>query len=300
MQYTKQAIDFSDQLCLLKQRGLIIDDEDKAVRCLHSISYFRLSSYLVPMELDSENHIFRPQSHLDTAVALYNFDRNLRSLIFTSIQDIEVALRTRIIHYFSLTHGPFWFMRNDLFRDQSIHQACIKNIAIEVNRSKEEFISEYNRYYSSPEFPPAWKTLEVVSFGTLSKLFCNFKDVRVKKEVARDFKLPQYTYLESWIKCAVVMRNACAHHARIWNKRYPTMPTIPQRLPGAWVSINSSRPSKLYHQLCYLAYMEQSIMPNSEFTKELAKLLKDNPNISTRSMGFPYGWEDEPLWSTQP
>lgn len=41
MQYTKQAIDFSDQLSLLKQRGLIIDDEDKALRCLHSISYFR-------------------------------------------------------------------------------------------------------------------------------------------------------------------------------------------------------------------------------------------------------------------
>ena len=41
MLYTKQAIDFSDQLSLLKQRGLIIDDEDKALRCLHSISYFR-------------------------------------------------------------------------------------------------------------------------------------------------------------------------------------------------------------------------------------------------------------------
>ena len=29
MQYTKQAIDFSDQLSLLKQRGLIIDDEER-------------------------------------------------------------------------------------------------------------------------------------------------------------------------------------------------------------------------------------------------------------------------------
>ena len=53
MQYTKQAVDFSDQLSLLKQRGLIIDDEDKALRCLNSISYFRLTNYLVPMESDS-------------------------------------------------------------------------------------------------------------------------------------------------------------------------------------------------------------------------------------------------------
>ena len=300
MQYTKQAIDFSDQLTLLKQRGLIIDDEDKALRCLHSISYFRLTSYLVPMESDSDTHAFRPNSHLHTAIALYNFDRKLRSLVFTSIQDIEVALRTRIIHYFSLAHGPFWFMRNDLFINESIHQTCINNIASEVNRSKEEFISEYRRNYTSPEFPPAWKTLEVVSFGTLSKLFCNFKNVKVKKQVARDFNLPQYTYLESWIKCAVVLRNACAHHARIWNKRFPTMPTMPQRLPESWVSTNSFRPNKLYHQLCYLAYMEQSIVPNSDFTEALVKLVKDNPDIQTRSMGFPLGnWQDEPLWSTQ-
>ena len=136
MQYTKQAIDFSDQLSLLKQRGLIIDDEDKALRCLHSISYFRLTSYLVPMESDSDTHAFRPNSHLHTAIALYNFDRKLRSLVFTSIQDIEVALRTRIIHYFSLAHGPFWFMRNDLFINESIHQTCINNIASEVSRPR--------------------------------------------------------------------------------------------------------------------------------------------------------------------
>ena len=82
MKYTKQAIDFSEQLSLLKQRGLIIDDEGTAIRCLHSISYFRLTSYLVPMESDSDTHAFSPHSHLHTAIALYNFDRKLRSLVF--------------------------------------------------------------------------------------------------------------------------------------------------------------------------------------------------------------------------
>ena len=57
---------------------------------------------------------------------------------------------------------------------------------------------------------------------------------------------------------------------------------------------------KLYHQLCYLAYMEQSIVPNSDFTEALVKLVKDNPDIQTRSMGFPLGnWQDEPLWRNQ-
>ena len=71
MQYTKQAIDFSDQLSLLKQRGLIIDDEDKALRCLHSISYFRLTSYLVPMESDSDTHAPSDQTVICIRQSLY-------------------------------------------------------------------------------------------------------------------------------------------------------------------------------------------------------------------------------------
>ena len=80
-------------------------------------------------------------------------------------------------------------MRNDLFLNEGIQQACINSIASEVNRSKEEFISEYRRNYTSPEFPPAWKTLEVVSFGTLSKLFCNFKDVNPNLMLYKPFPL---------------------------------------------------------------------------------------------------------------
>ena len=82
---------------------------------------------------------------------------------------------------------------------QSIFNSCLDNIATEVNRSREDFISEYYNNYTAPSFPPAWKTLEVVSFGTLSKLFCNFKDNSVKKKVAKEFLLPQYLYLENWI-----------------------------------------------------------------------------------------------------
>jgi hypothetical protein len=36
---------------------------------------------------------------------------------------------------------------------------------------------EHFKKYDSPSMPPVWKTLEVASFGTLSKLFCNMMDV---------------------------------------------------------------------------------------------------------------------------
>lgn len=296
MQYNKQAIDFFEQLTTLKSRGLVIDNEDVALQQLHSISYFRLASYLQSFEIGTNNHFFHENANLGKVINLYVFDRELRSLIFSAIQDVEVALRTRIIHFFSLAHGPFWFMNGSLFKSSSIFNACFEKISIEVGRSREDFIAEYYENYDYPSFPPAWKTMEVLSFGTLSKLYCNFKDAYTKKQIARDFFLPQYVYLENWMKCIAVLRNACAHHARIWNRRYPQIPTMPQHLPSLWITATHFRPSKLYNQLCCLTYLEQSIIPNTDFKEKLIKLLDKYPMVNLRSMGFPQEWRSEPLW----
>lgn len=131
--------------------------------------------------------------------------------------------------------------------------------------------------------------------GTLSKLFCLFKDNRLKKQVAREFGLPQYTYLESWIRCITVLRNCCAHHARIWNRRFALKPQLPNRLPLSWIA-PTQKPIKLYHQLCTLLYMEQTITPCMDLKSSLLRLLADYPNIDLHAMGFPQGWENEPLW----
>lgn len=93
-------MDFYCQLDILKERGLTIEDEEDAIKFLHSVSYFRFANYLQPMELNTESHRFAQNSSFTFATNLYVFDRELRSLIFTAIQDIEIAFRTRIIHYF--------------------------------------------------------------------------------------------------------------------------------------------------------------------------------------------------------
>jgi len=296
MRYNKQPTDITTQLAMLKQRGLIVSDEDTALKQLASISYFRLASYWKIFETDEATHQFANGTCLEDVISLYTFDRELRSIIFTAIQDIEVALRTRIIHFFSMTHGAFWFMDVSKFNNRNIFQTCLDNIQVELSRSKEEFLQEHFAKYSSPSMPPVWKTLEVVSFGNLSKLYANMKDVEVKKLVAKSVGLPQYTYLESWMRSLTVLRNCCAHHARTWNRRYPTMPQLPRRLPLTWVDTQHIRPMKLYAQLCLLLYLEQSITPNSQIKDRLLSLLKAYPNTITRQMGFPRGWESEPLW----
>lgn len=187
-------------------------------------------------------------------------------------------------------------MNSDLFKNKPIYDNCLANIKSELGRSKEDFIQEHFSKYSSPPFPPAWKTLEVVSFGTLSKLYCNMQDAEVKKLVAKDFYLPQYPFLENWIKCACVLRNYCARHARLWNRRFPLIPKLPQSLPLTWIANRDVRPIKLYAQLCYLAYMEQSINPRGNFKEKIFRLLSPAPRPLLKSIGIPAAWQSEPLW----
>ena len=70
------------------------------------------------MEADKTTHQFKPNSRFEDAVALYNFDIELRELIFKAVQRLEIALRTKIIQEFSLAHGPFWFFDTSLAEDE--------------------------------------------------------------------------------------------------------------------------------------------------------------------------------------
>ncbi len=296
MEYSKLPIDFPQQIAVLKEKGMMIENEDVALRQLDAISYFRLSNYWKAMEADSETHRFRPGTHFDDVIDLYLFDRKLRDLIFTAVHDIEVALRTRVIQHFSMRYGAFWFMERSLFIDEDIYEGCLNNLRGELSRSREDFIREHFEKYDSPDFPPVWKTFEIASFGTLSKFYCNMKDGEVKNKVANDFGLPRYVFLESWVKCASSLRNNCAHHARMWNSRFPQIPRIPERLPFLWISNRRFPPVKLYAHLCYLAYMDMSINPNGDFRSEMVRLLLMKPYNILRSMGFPADWHNEPLW----
>lgn len=167
-------MDLPDQVAVLKSRGLVVGDDAFVLHKLEFISYYRLANYWRPMESDRITHQFKPGSRFEDVVRLYDFDMELRSLIFTAIQHVEIAFRSQIIHCFSLPYGSFWFMNPALFKNPSIYARCLHSLGDEIGRTKEEFIVEYFTKYDNPAYPPVWKSLEVASFGTLSKMYSNF------------------------------------------------------------------------------------------------------------------------------
>lgn len=294
--YTKQALSIPNQIALLKNRGLQIDDESLASKFLSEVSYFRLVQYLRPMEADKTTHKFKPNSRFEDAIALYEFDNELRNLIFRAIQKLEIALRTKIIHEFSIAHGPFWFFDTNLADDEHKFIENMNAIDREILRSKDEFIKEHKKNYTKPSFPPAWKTLEIVSLGTLSKLYYNFNDKKSKKNIAKQFNLPQQEVLESWMRSLTVLRNCCAHHSRLWNRYLTNAPQIKASLRGAWIDINKIETNKLYAIICCIAYWLDAIDYGSEFKRKLKILISSYTQVNPKAMGFPSDWMKESLW----
>ena len=70
MIYSKQPLDIPAQIAQLKLRGLNIPDEETAQRFLENVSYFRLASYLRPMEQDKSTHQFKSNATFENAVSL--------------------------------------------------------------------------------------------------------------------------------------------------------------------------------------------------------------------------------------
>ena len=296
MAYTKLPISIIDQIALLKSRGLAFADEAYATHVLGHISYYRFAAYLRPMESDKTTHQLHTGASFENVLALYEFDAKLRALIFDAIQKIEISIRSKMIHEFSLAHGAFWFFDESCFSDKHRFVESMNVLEKELSRSKDEFIKEHIAKYGKSEYPPAWKTLELATFGTTSKLFANFSDTRLKKKIARSYGIPQHEILESWTAAIGPLRNCCAHHGRLWNRKFPITPLLPSRMRQPWIADLNVPNNKLYAVLCCMAYMLNAIDSNNTFASDLTNLINAYPIVSISAMGFPAGWASEPLW----
>lgn len=297
MKYNKKPLPFSTQIAILKKRGLFIEDDSKAEHYLSNISYYRLRAYTFPFQDNSNpEHPFITQISFDEIVALYVFDRRLRMLIFNALEKIEIALRTKIIYHYAMAHGSHFHEIPALFRNQQRFEGDKVRLQEEIKRSTEDFIKHYFLKYDEPANPPAWMSLEVVSMGLLSQIYKNFRRSDIKRKIARAFGLPHEQFLENWMHVFSNLRNICAHHGRIWNRRFVVEPKIPDNTPAPFLSNTRIHTNKLYASLSCMQYLLIGISPGSDFSKQLTALLDTCPLNQLSDMGFPENWKEETIW----
>jgi len=298
--FEKRAFTIQEQIDRLIDRGLVIQENDNAESALSHISYYRLGEYWHSMQYDKENHLFKENSKFKDVIALYNFDSELRILLFDVIEKIEISLRTKLIYHLSHEFDPWWFQNFNLFIDSKELVKTLANLEEELSRTKDVTIkNHFKNHKDDLRFPPSWKSLEQTSFGSLSKLYGNLKNtIKSKDIIAIEYGAVNHTYLPSWLQSIAQIRNYCAHHSRLWNKNLPGTPKLLSNPPFLWVEDVPKQHEfqKLYIHLCIMRYMLNTILPKNNFTEKLINLLEKYPNVDTNALGMKNNWKEEPLW----
>ena len=301
--FEKPAFTKEQQLQQLKDRGLHFSNDAIALKYLSHISYYRLGEYWYVMQEDKEKHIFKVDSKFDDVVALYNFDAELRLLLFGVIEKIEISLRTKLIYHLSHEFDPWWFQNFELFSDSRALVKTLFNLEEEISRTKDKTIKNHlKKHKDDQRFPPSWKSLEHTSFGSLSKLYGNLKNtIKSKDTIAEEFGAVNHTYLPSWLQSIAQIRNFCAHHSRLSNRNLPGTVKLLPKPPNPWIRDLDNVPkqhefSKLFVHLCLMKYLLDTVQPNNNFGEKLVELFTKFPNVDPDALGMKPDWKQEPLW----
>ncbi|MCX5876924.1 MAG: Abi family protein [Deltaproteobacteria bacterium] len=295
MQFTKPPKSFDEQIDLLIERGMVITDRDRAKRYLGHLNYYRLAAYWLPYEQDHPTHQFKPGTDFNLILEHYIFDRELRLLVMDAIERVEVSLRTRWAYHLAHTYGPHAHLQEDLFKANWPHAENISALKETVSRSSEIFIKHFSKY--DEELPPLWVVCEVMTLGQLSKWYANLRHGSDRNAIAHAYDLDEIN-LTSFLHHLSIVRNHCAHHARLWNRNrlFPFAWKLPRKKPAdLQANFNHTDGKRLYNTLVMLAYLMDSINQNT-WKQRLANLFVKHPQVRAQTMGFPDDWQARPLW----
>lgn len=316
--YTKPHLSFEEQLLHLKNNGLTIPNEAYALKKLSHINYYRLSAYFLTLQYpkdSSKQGSFYNVSEFREIIKLYNFDAKFRRILFGALETLEVYIRTQIAYQHTLKYGAFGYLKAESFQcGNDMFDNLIQDIKKESKRSDEKCINHFKNKYKTTDLP-LWSVVEVLSFGTVSKLFYAMHNDD-KKLVCQQIAVTT-TVFHKWLHAFTILRNICAHHSRAWNREL--------RVPFAIPSKNSlfdplrkitklkfkkeaedkliyedkeyDNNNSMFFALSVIKYIFDSIGEEVDFVMEIKQLLASHPEIDLKAMGFLDGWEDFDIWS---
>lgn len=211
-----KAITLDEQIQLLRSRGMVINNEEKAKEVLSDIGYYRLGFYWFPMEIDypnknNRNHLFKDTADFDDAVRLYYFDFKLRNILLKYLSRIEISFKTSLIYFVSNRYDshPTWFVNPII-----VNKSFVQSFDVEVYNSKfknNKVIARHHKKYINDKYAPAWKTLEFMTLGGVISLYTSLNNNDLKRKIASIYNINRVEVFENYIILIRDIRNVCAH-----------------------------------------------------------------------------------------
>ncbi|AJI53921.1 Abi family protein [Francisella philomiragia] len=294
---TKKSIkdwkSYQEQLDILKSRGMIIDDEPKAIKYLQNINYYRLSGYWYDF-LTKDRKRFNPNTKFTDAKELYVFDKKLRLLVLDAIETIEISLRANFA-YIMGEINPIAYKSKKVFNlEKDVNNKYpnwkmnrfegFKQKLEDYKRQKEDKREVFiNHHIKQNKEIPIWVALEVYTLGNISKIY-EIINSDIATNIARVYDIETPTTFERILTSITIIRNICSHHGRLWNRSFTF------NIKGSDNLIDKNLyygKNNLFFFILIIDFLLKKILPNSswlnKFFECVDKCLDDtSTNISKK------------------
>lgn len=277
----KRATTYEQQIEILKQRGCLIDDETFCKEKLMAINYYRLTAYFLPFK-SSDGDRFQEGTSFLRVYRVYEFDRKLRVLLLSALEEVEIYLRSRFSYYHAHKYGPIGYLDPANFSGKHNHAKFRQNIDREVDNNKQALFVKHHLETYDGVFP-IWVISELFTFGMLSYFYNDLK-LADQKCLAHELFDSVPKNIVSWLRCCTDLRNICAHYGRLYYRIFPAIP--------AGVELNPVAKRRLWGAIMALRVLyPNSEKWNSEILVSLETLFDEyRGDIDLYHLAFPENW----------
>lgn len=211
-----------EQIEILRSKGLIIKDEDKAKEILFRENYFFVNGYRHLFMQSTKERQFIPGTTFEELYGTFVFDRRVRNIFFKYILVVENNVKSIISYTLSKKYGfkekDYLNTKNftqDRLRARQVHDVLNKmKRQIRVNGRQHRATLHYLSNYG---YIPMWILVKVLSLGIIAELF-NILKPEDQLTISEFYDIDPET-LSVYLGILANARNLCAHEDILYDNR---------------------------------------------------------------------------------
>ena len=211
-----------EQIEILKNKGLVIDDIDFAKDILLRENYFFLSGYRHLFLKTPRDRTFIDNTNFRELYAMFNFDRQIRNIIFKNLLIIENNLKSIFSYQLSKKYGyrEKNYLNPKNFTNISSKARQVNDLLKKMKRQIRVNGGQHSatmHYISNYGYIPLWIVVKVLSFGIVSEMYTILKS-EDQVDIAKIFNISAESLL-IYLPILANYRNLCAHEDILYDHR---------------------------------------------------------------------------------
>ncbi len=282
MKEQKKFVTFDEQVDLIiNHKHITVVDKENAKDILSRIGYFPLMEGYKHLFRKQNSNIYKTETTFDEIVNLYYFDEKLRELFLRYLLRIERHLRTLISYYFVECYGisqDEYLNVNNYNKARKYKNVINKLVVIlekTTNTTDYNYINYYRETYGNL---PLWVTTNVLTFGSLSKMFTVLPQ-SIKSRICKHFNNINQNQMDSFLSVLTKYRNVCAHGECLFS--YKTVDSISDTSLHEKLKLpkKGNQYIKGKQDLFAVVIVFRYLLPNSDFLTFKRKLIMEIENV---------------------